>query len=206
MADLLLASNNQGKLRELQELLPADVTVRTLADLGIESPEETGETIAANSALKALHGARATGLLTLADDSGLEVDLLGGRPGVVSARYAGPEANDQANIDKLLGELAESEPQERSAAFVCVLTVANPEGVLASASGRLKGAITFVQRGQNGFGYDPVMELPDGRTVAELESTEKNQISHRGIALREIRPALLIAIAAHRFAREDSGQ
>lgn len=206
MVDLLLASNNPGKLRELQLMLPDDVVVRTLADLGIPSPDESGPTIAANSALKAVHGAKTSGLLTLADDSGLEVDALGGEPGVHSARYAGPESDDQANIRRLLVELRDVPAERRLANFVCVLTLATPDGVLASATGRWPGRIIDTPRGSNGFGYDPVMQIADGRTVAEMSNEEKNQLSHRGIALREIRPALLIAIATFRYSKQGVGQ
>jgi XTP/dITP diphosphohydrolase len=206
MTDLLLATNNAGKVAELQTLLPDEVVIRTLSDVGIESPAETGSTIAENAALKAIHAARASGLLTLADDSGLEVNALGGRPGVRSARYAGDNATDDQNIDKLLNELSTASGNDRDAAFVCVLALANPDGVLASASGRCTGTIESERRGSNGFGYDPVFLLEDGRTMAELDAVEKNQKSHRGIALREIMPALLIAIAAQRLYVQGAGQ
>jgi XTP/dITP diphosphohydrolase len=206
MIDLLLASNNRGKLDELRSLLPSDVTIRTLADVGLDSPEEAGETIAENAALKAVTAAKASGLLTLADDSGLEIDALGGHPGVHSARYAGEPASDQRNIDRVLAELDGTPAGQRGAAFVCVLTLANPDGVLASARGRVPGSIGHEQVGSNGFGYDPVFVLQDGRTMAELDSAEKNQISHRGKALREILPAVLIAIGAHRFHAQGAGQ
>jgi XTP/dITP diphosphohydrolase len=206
MTDLLLATNNAGKVAELQTLLPEDVVIRTLSEVGIESPAETGSTIAENAALKAIHAARASGLLTLADDSGLEVNALGGRPGVRSARYAGDKATDDQNIDKLLNELSTASGNDRDAAFVCVLTLANADGVLASASGRCTGTIGSERRGSNGFGYDPVFLLEDGRTMAELDAVEKNQKSHRGIALREIMPALLIAIAAQRLYVQGVGQ
>lgn len=206
MTDLLLATNNAGKVSELHALLPDDVVIRTLDDLGIPSPVETGSTIADNAALKAIHAARASGLLTLADDSGLEVTALGGRPGVRSARFAGENATDDQNIDRLLNELSTASTNDRDAAFVCVLTLANPDGVLASASGRCAGTIGSKRRGSNGFGYDPVFLLEDGRTMAELDAVEKNQKSHRGIALREIMPAVLIAIAAQRLHVQGVGQ
>jgi XTP/dITP diphosphohydrolase len=206
MIDLLLASNNQGKLEELRSLLPDDVVIRTLDDVGLDSPEETGETISENATLKAVTAAKASGLLTLADDSGLEIDALGGQPGVRSARYAGEPMSDQRNIDRVLDELDCVPAEERDAAFVCVLTLANPDGVLASARGRCLGAIGYEPRGSNGFGYDPIFVLQDGRTMAELDSAEKNQISHRGKALREILPAVLIAIGAHRFHAQGAGQ
>jgi XTP/dITP diphosphohydrolase len=206
MIDLLLASNNQGKLEELRSLLPDDVVIRTLEDVGLDSPEETGETISENATLKAVTAAKASGLLTLADDSGLEIDALGGQPGVRSARYAGEPTSDQRNIDRVLGELDAVPAEQRDAAFVCVLTLANPDGVLASARGRCSGVIGYEPRGSNGFGYDPIFVLQDGRTMAELDSAEKNQISHRGTALREILPAVLIAIGAHRFHAQGAGQ
>jgi XTP/dITP diphosphohydrolase len=206
MIDLLLASNNQGKLEELRSLLPSDVVIRTLNDVGLDSPDETGETISENATLKAAAAAKASGLLTLADDSGLEIAALGGQPGVRSARFAGEPASDQRNIDRVLEELDGTPAAERDAAFVCVLALANPDGVLASARGRCAGAIGNEPRGSNGFGYDPIFILQDGRAMAELDSAEKNQISHRGKALREILPAVLIAIGAHRFHAQGAGQ
>ena len=206
MIDLLLASDNQGKLAELRMLLPADVEIRTLSDLGLPSPVETGRTIAENSAIKAVESARASGLLTLADDSGLEVDALDGRPGVLSKRFAGDRGDDEANIDLLLSELAAVDDAGRAASFLCVLTLAVPEGVLADAAGRLHGRIGRERRGSGGFGYDPIFVIEDGRTVAELGAAEKNAISHRGRALRQILPALLIAIGTHRFSSQGAGQ
>jgi XTP/dITP diphosphohydrolase len=206
MIDLLLASNNPGKLEELRSLLPDDVVIRTLGEVGLESPAETGETISENATLKAVTAAKASGLLTLADDSGLEIDALDGQPGVRSARYAGEPASDQRNTNRVLQELSAVPAGERNAAFTCVLALANPDGVLASARGRCSGTIGFEPRGANGFGYDPIFVLQDGRTMAELDSSEKNQISHRGKALREILPAVLIAIGAHRFHIQGAGQ
>lgn len=199
MIDLLLATNNPGKVAEVRALLPDDVVICTLAEVGQESPEETGATFAENAALKATTAARLTGLLTLADDSGLTVCALGGRPGVRSARFAGDLATDDQNIDRLLKELAAIPHGQRNAAFECALTLANADGVLATASGRCTGSIGFERRGAHGFGYDPIFVLGDGRTMAEIGSVEKNAISHRGAALREILPGLLIAIAAHRL-------
>jgi XTP/dITP diphosphohydrolase len=204
--DLLLASNNQGKLRQLRTLLPTDVEIRSMADLGLPEPEETGETFADNSAIKAMAAAKASGLLTLADDSGLIVNALNGRPGVRSARFAGENAADADNIALLLSELAIVPVENRTASFVCVLTLAQPNGVLATATGRCEGAIGFEPRGSHGFGYDPVFVLPDGRTMAEIEPFEKNLKSHRGLALQEMLPALLIAIGTWRFAEGRTGQ
>ena len=206
MIDLLLATDNPGKLAELRSLLPEDVRLAGLRGAGLEAPEETGSTFAANAALKAVEAARRSGLLTLADDSGLEVDALGGRPGVRSARYAGESATHDQNIDLLLQELADVPKDQRGASFVCVLTLANPDGVLASASGSCPGSIGPERRGKGGFGYDPIFVLQDGRTMAELTAEEKNRISHRGKALREIMPAVLIAIAAQRLHLQGVGQ
>jgi XTP/dITP diphosphohydrolase len=199
MIDLLLATNNLGKLAEVRALLPDDVEIRSLRDVGLDPPEETGSTFAENASLKAVAAAQATGLLTLADDSGLNVVALGGRPGVRSARFAGDHASDEQNIDLLLERLKSVPVGLRDASFVCVLALANGNGVLTTASGRCSGSIGFERRGSNGFGYDPVFLLKDGRTMAEVSSVEKNKISHRGVALREITPGLLIAIAANRL-------
>ena len=144
--------------------------------------------------------------MTLADDSGLEVEALDGLPGVRSARYAGEDATDDQNIDLLLEQLSEIPKGMRHAEFVCVLTLANADGVLASATGRCCGSIGYERRGMNGFGYDPVFLLEDGRTMAEIGSAEKNRISHRGIAMREMMPAMLIAIAAQRLYVQGEGQ
>ena len=203
MIDLLLASNNSGKLEELRTLLPADIVIKTFADLEIESPEETGTTFAENAAIKAVYGARASGILTLADDSGLEVAALGGKPGVRSARYAGVNATDQENIDMLLADMKGIRAGDRAAEFVCVLAIANTEGVLASATGRCAGSIGFAMHGDNGFGYDPIFRFDDGRSMAELDPTEKNLVGHRGQALRHLLPSLLIAIGIMRFATQE---
>ena len=204
--DLVLASHNVGKVRQLQSLLRDDVIVKSLADFGLAAPEETGATFGANAALKAVSASQSTGILSLADDSGLEVDVLDGAPGVRSARYAGDGATDQAHYEKLLAELVGVPDEERTARFVCVLALANSDGVLSSVTGKVHGRIARAPRGANGFGYDPVFELEDGRTVADLSLAEKNRISHRGMAMREMMPALLIAIAAQRLHVHGAGQ
>ena len=204
--DILLATHNVGKVRQLRSLLGDDVAVTSLAELGLPAPEETGATFGENAALKATAAARETGLLTLADDSGLEVDALGGAPGIRSARYAGAGATDLENIDRLLSELERTRDDERGARFVCVLTLANPDGVLTSTTGVCSGRITRSTRGENGFGYDSVFEMEGGRTVAELTNEEKNRTSHRGIAMRDMMPGLLIAIAAQRLHKHGAGQ
>lgn len=190
MTQLLLATSNRGKIAELQALIGPAADVVSLSDLGIESPEETGATFEENAVLKARHGAAASGLVTVADDSGIEVDALGGAPGIRSARYAGEPADDDSNRQRLLRELADVPAARRTARFVCAIAVATPEGTVRTFHGALEGRVTDTPRGDGGFGYDPLMELPDGRTVAQLSPEEKNAISHRGAALRNALPYL----------------
>ena len=197
MRRLLLATRNPGKLRELRELLDAaglgpDLALETL-DAHPEAPEieETGETFEANARLKAAGSARAAGTWTLAEDSGLVVDALGGAPGVYSARYAGTHGDDRANNARLLRELAGE--ARRSARYVCVVALANPEGeVVATAGGTCEGEIAAAPRGEGGFGYDPLFlpALCPGRSMAELAPERKRAISHRGRALRAFLPRL----------------
>ncbi len=193
MQTLLVATHNRGKLREYQELL-RDLPVRLvyLDEVGIhEDVPETGSTFEENAVQKATAYARLSGLLTLADDSGLEVDALGGRPGVHSARYAGPNASDEARIRKLLAELDGVPPEQRTARFRCVIAIATPAGDVITATGTVEGVIADAPRGHHGFGYDPVFYLPDrGCTMAELPPEEKNRISHRARAAQAIKPRL----------------
>lgn len=190
MIQLLLATSNRGKIRELQHLLGASVEVLSLADLGIESPEETGASFAENAELKARHGAAASGRITVADDSGIEVDALDGAPGIRSARYAGEPADDARNRHRLLRELDGVPQERRTARFVCEIAVATPGGEVRTFHGTLEGRVAERPRGTGGFGYDSLLELPDGRTVAELSAEQKNAISHRGTALRNALPYL----------------
>lgn len=186
---LVLASANPGKLREIEALLaPRGIQVASAASLGfLEEVAETGQTFEANATLKARAVCQALGRPALADDSGLEVQALDGRPGVYSARYAGDGADDAANNAKLLGELRGLAPERRGAAFVCVMACARPDGGLLLAQGRLEGRIVLEPAGSNGFGYDPVFQ-PSGqeRTVAQLAPEEKNRISHRSQALTRL--------------------
>jgi XTP/dITP diphosphohydrolase len=193
---LLIATNNPGKVREYEELLenlpaPAEITYPAQEGLALEV-EESGETFEENARLKALTFAQASGLLTLADDSGLEVDALDGAPGVRSARYAGSGANDVDRYRKLLGALAGVPAGQRSARFRCVVALAQPDGSIHTADGTCEGEIGHDPRGAHGFGYDPVfmVEGYSGRTMAELSPEIKNRISHRGRALAAIRPTL----------------
>ena len=188
MSDVVLASDNQGKIREINSLLrntPLEVVGQ--GSLGVEPIEETGTTFIENALLKARNAARQTGLAAIADDSGLEVDALGGRPGVYSARFAGPQATDTANVEKLLAALDGIPPDERSARFRCAMvyvTHADDADPLI-CEGAWEGNIITEPRGDNGFGYDPIFWIEGEKaTAAELAPERKNILSHRGQALR----------------------
>jgi len=192
---LLLASANQGKLRELRTILaglPVELVGLTQAGLG-DPPEveETGDTFLENARIKARAYAAWSGRAAVADDSGLEVDALGGAPGVRSARYAGEGAGDQANLDKLLAALAGVPPERRTARFRCAAVLVDPEGGEWHAEAAWEGRVLDAPRGTGGFGYDPVF-LPDGwdRTSAEVDQVTKDAASHRGKAFRALRPAI----------------
>jgi XTP/dITP diphosphohydrolase len=179
---LILATANAHKAGEMRELLAGCGWETAPAPPDAADVEETGETFAENARLKALAVAKATGFTALADDSGLAVDALGGRPGIRSKRWAGPEDADR--IARLLEALDGVPPGERGAHFVCAACIAGPEGVLWEGVGTVEGHIADAPRGEGGFGYDPVFLLPDGRTMAELGPAEKNERSHRGRAMR----------------------
>lgn len=188
-----MASGNAGKLAEIARLLAGlDIEVIAQSALGVGDVEETGATFADNSVLKARHAMEATGLPAIADDSGLAVDALGGRPGVFSARYGGAGATDDSNIDKLLDELAEVTDDRRSAAFHCVATYVAPDvDKPLVAQGIWRGSILRAPQGSGGFGYDPVFLDPaSGKSAAELTAAEKNARSHRGQALRALKAQL----------------
>ncbi len=187
---LIVGTNNAGKIRELNaSLTDLPVEICGLNNFeNIADVEETGATFAENAILKANSYARQTGLWALSDDSGLEVEALGGAPGVFSARYAGENAGDAERIAKLLGELAETGDKARRARFVCVMAVADEKGAIRFlAEGICEGEIADVPRGANGFGYDPIF-VPDGftETFGELSSTVKHKISHRARAINKI--------------------
>ena len=189
MFKLLLATNNQAKVGEYRSLLeniPAELV--TLAEQGITTVvDETGESLEENARLKAAVLAAESQLLALADDSGLEVDALGGEPGLLSARYAGEGASDRDRVDYLLSRLKGVPWEQRSACFRCIIAVATPDGEVELCSGECRGMITFEPKGQQGFGYDPVFYLPElDKTMAELPPEMKNQISHRGQAARKV--------------------
>jgi len=193
MIKLLVATNNTGKVREYEALLKGlPLTLTYLAQEGIDiEVEETGSTFAENARLKATTCARASGLLTLADDSGLEVDALGGEPGTRSARYAGPLASDEDRYRLLLSKLEGVPWERRMARFRCVIAVARPQGEVCTAEGTCEGVIAFEPKGEHGFGYDPVFYMPEhGQTMAGLEPVIKNRISHRARATEGARRIL----------------
>ena len=187
---IVLASGNAGKLREFQELLSgAGFTVIPQSDFGVQSPEETGTTFVENAIIKARFACQQTGLPAIADDSGIAVDALNGRPGVYSARYAGESANDLQNNQKLLAELAHTPPPLRSARYHAILVsmrnVYDPTPIICH--GTWEGMILTEPRGDAGFGYDPLFFVPSHQCAsAELSKAEKNRISHRGQAMREL--------------------
>lgn len=191
---IVMATHNQGKIKELKLLL-ADTNLKllSLADFPELGPlEETGQTFRENARQKAETVAKATGLVAIADDSGLEVDALQGAPGVYSARFAGKEADDEANNAKLLQCLAHTPQDKRTARFRSVIAIAKPSGECYFAEGTCEGSIGFRPKGSNGFGYDPLFIVQgDKRTLAEFSIEEKNKISHRGKALREAKDILL---------------
>jgi XTP/dITP diphosphohydrolase len=196
---ILVATTNPGKVRELRALLGDGVQWKSLADFpDVEEVKEDGATFAENAREKAFGYARATGLWTLADDSGLVVDALGGAPGVNSARFSGDRAKgvdrhviDRRNWEKLLSLLKGVPSEKRTARFVCCLCLASPDEVLIETQGTVEGLITAEPAGAGGFGYDPVFLVPQfGRTVAQLGDDEKNALSHRGNAMRKFKPLL----------------
>lgn len=197
---ILLATQNQGKVKELQEMLAdTQIDVLSLHDIeNWEDVEETGSTFAENASLKARAAAERTGYIALADDSGLEVDALDGAPGVYSARYAGEPKDDERNNDKLLKALEKVPDEERTARFRCALVIATPDGKEYLTEGTVEGRISRVRRGKDGFGYDPLFFMPDfGRTMAELTLTQKNKISHRAQAFQKA--ILILKELAHKI-------
>ena len=196
---ILVATANPGKIAELRACLKANVQWLSLSDFDqIEEIKEDGLTFAENARKKAAGYAKSTGLWTIADDSGLMVDALGGAPGIKSARFSGEKPNsedrtliDHRNIAKVLELLKDVPKEKRTAKFVCCLCLASPEKILIETEGILEGLITDREIGKNGFGYDPIFFVPRlNKTVAQLTTEEKNAISHRGNAIRKLRPLL----------------
>ena len=209
---LIIATANPHKVGEigriLHEMLPeAPIELLSAADFPrIEPPAETGSTFAANALIKARAFAEATGRLALADDSGLVVDALNGRPGVQSARYA---ATTQARIDRVLDEMTGVARPRRTARFECSMALVDGQGCHAIRQGRVRGLLTEAPRGLSGFGYDPIFELTEpafrGRAMAELSSEEKDALSHRGRALRALAPVLAASLRAGRIIDPEAG-
>ena len=193
MPKLLLATKNRAKAQEYLLLLQGlSFELTNLAEQGIEiEVSETGDTLEQNATLKAQAYASLSNLLALADDSGLEVDALGGEPGALSARYAGANASDEDRVERLLKRLEGVPWEKRKARFKCVIAIASPGGKVELCRGECQGIIALSPKGENGFGYDPVFYLPErGKTMAELSMEEKNEISHRGVAARRARQVL----------------
>ena len=193
MRRIVLATRNAHKVAELQAILGDVISGLDLEIVGVdEFPDvedvvETGVTFAENATLKAVAVAQATGFPALADDSGLAVEVLGGSPGVFSARWAGTHGQDRANLDLLLAQLSDVPDEHRSAAFVCAAALAMPGGSVVVREGRMPGSLAREPRGSNGFGYDPILVVDgDSRTAAELSTQDKNAISHRGKAFRAL--------------------
>lgn len=194
---ILVATTNHGKIAELRAMLDLDVEWAGLGDFPeLDEIEEDGETFAENARKKAIGYAKQTGLWTLADDSGLVIDALGGEPGVRSARFSGEKDKDRTLLDhknmaKVLKLLDGAPKAERTARFVCCLCLASSEKVLAETEGKLEGVIAEEEAGENGFGYDPIFFVSHlNKTVAQISSEEKNAISHRGNAIRKLKPLL----------------
>ena len=193
---IVLASNNAGKIKELNHILPQSFELLPAKQFELESPEETGTTFVENAIIKARYACQETGLSAIADDSGLEVDALNGAPGVYSSRFAGPESTDQDNNSKLLKDL--SETTMRSARFRCVIvfmrTATDPMPIIAM--GTWEGEISRQPKGGNGFGYDPIFFLPAlGITAADMNKAEKNSVSHRGQAIRSLQTQMATLLA-----------
>ena len=189
---IYVATNNEGKLKEIKAILP-DFDVLAIKDLGFDfDVEEDGETFAQNSYKKAQALYKLTSCRVIADDSGLCVDALSGAPGVYSARFAGEHGNDSENTQKLLCEMKDVPHEKRTAKFVCDICFIDEDGSVFHAYGECLGLITRKPRGENGFGYDPVMLIPEyGKTMAELSPDEKNKISHRAKALAILKEKIL---------------
>ncbi|GAB3621053.1 RdgB/HAM1 family non-canonical purine NTP pyrophosphatase [Glutamicibacter endophyticus] len=209
---LVLASRNAGKLRELRELLrgkvpglDVDTQVIDAASAGAPDPVEDQVTFQGNALKKAREIAAHTGLIALADDSGLSVEVLGGAPGIFSARWSGRHGDDEANIDLLLGQLGDIAAEHRAAAFVCAAALATPAGTEHVELGKVPGVLRTERAGEHGFGYDPIFE-PEGagRTMAEHTPEEKNAMSHRARAFAALLPAVIEAVSAELKSRSQN--
>jgi len=203
---IFIVTRNQGKLREIEDLLRGEgYLFFSLEDFPqIPSPPETGQTLEENARIKALQGARATGYVALGEDSSLEIDVLGGRPGIESARFLGERASDEDRNRQILEWMKGYKGEERKARFRCVVAIAQGDRILGTATGTCEGLIAEVPRGKGGFGFDPIFLLPDyGKTLAELGPRLKNRVSHRGMALRKAREILRRSLSASQRAERD---
>lgn len=191
-ARLLVATHNPGKARELAEILENRFELVTAGDLALAEPDETEQTFVGNALLKAQAAANASGLVALADDSGLSVTALDGQPGVYSARWAGPDRDFRLAMKKVEDRLSDTDGEDLSAWFTCALAVAWPDGPAVVVEGRVDGALTFPPRGTRGFGYDPIfVPLGHAETFGEMEPTAKDRMSHRARAFEKLKAALL---------------
>ena len=189
--DILIGTNNSGKFKELSDLLPREIKKYSPTDFNISSPEEVGKNFQENSQLKASFFSKKTNLICLADDSGLEVDLLGGEPGIYSSRWAGQEKNFDMAIEKIfekMNKIKKNWIKFNKARFICSLTLFWPDNRNVSSTGAIQGKISNIKKGNNGFGYDPIF-IPKGynKTFAELELKVKNSIDHRFIAYQKLK-------------------
>lgn len=195
MRKIIVATCNQDKIKEIREILAGDgIEYVSLEDEGLKDIDikEDGSTFEENAVIKAKTVSEATGLMVLADDSGLEVDYLGGAPGIYSARYMGEDTSYTIKNNHIIEELKDAEGDERSARFVCAMACVFPDGRVITTEGKVEGRIAYEEKGENGFGYDPIFYLPEkGCTTAQLKPEEKNAISHRGRALRAMHKRLV---------------
>ncbi len=204
-SEVIVATRNRGKMREVREALRGlDLRIHALSDFSdVPEIEENGKTFVENALKKARCYSKYFGKVTLADDSGLEVDSLKGMPGIYSARYAGEKASGQENNRKLLREMEGVPISKRGARFRCVIAVVSPDGREVLAEGSCKGRIGFGEKGRRGFGYDPLFVLPNhGKTMAELSLEEKNKVSHRGKALKKIRKIIQSFLDCRRLSQQ----
>ncbi|WP_285102919.1 RdgB/HAM1 family non-canonical purine NTP pyrophosphatase [Promicromonospora sp. MEB111] len=201
-ARIVLATHNAKKVVELRVILAAagldlpDGELVTSGEVGAPEPVEDGVTFAENALIKARAVCAATGLPAVADDSGLAVDVLGGAPGIFSARWAGKHGDDLANLELLLGQLGDVRTEHRQAGFVCAAALVTPDGREEVRLGEMRGVLATAPRGTNGFGYDPILVVDEVRTAAELSADEKNAISHRGKAFRALAPVVVEVLGA----------
>lgn len=195
MRKIIVATCNQDKIKEIRGILAGDgIEYVSLEDEGLKDIDikEDGSTFEENAVIKAKTVSEATGLMVLADDSGLEVDYLGGAPGIYSARYMGEDTPYTIKNNHIIEELKDAEGDERSARFVCAMACVFPDGRVITTEGKVEGRIAYEEKGENGFGYDPIFYLPEkGCTTAQLKPEEKNAISHRGRALRAMHKRLV---------------